>query len=195
MQEAAKQDNGGADWLAGQVLIAMPTMRDSRFVQSVIFICAHSPQGAMGVVLNRPTRAPKFPALMKQLGVEPQPPQREIAVGAGGPVEESRGFVVHSPDWSSESSLRVDDHYILTANLPILAAIAGGAGPVQARLFLGYASWDAGQLDREMRENTWLNGPADDALVYDTVYATKWQRALAKLGIAPGMLSGEAGRA
>jgi putative transcriptional regulator len=196
MQEIPKTSaaNGG-EWLTGQVLIAMPSMGDARFVQSVIFLCAHSAEGAMGVALNRPVKAPKFAELMRQLKVEPQPPQREIALGAGGPVEESRGFVLHSADWRGEGSMEVDGTNVLSANLEVLRAIVSGGGPRQARLLLGYSGWGAGQLETEIRENAWLNAPADEALLYDTAYTTKWQRALAKLKITPGMLSGEAGRA
>jgi putative transcriptional regulator len=188
-------EHSGPDWLTGQVLIAMPTMRDPRFAQSVIFVCAHTAEGAMGVVLNRPRKSPKFGELLKQLGVAPHPPLRELAMGGGGPVEDHRGFVLHSPDWTAEGSMAVDGEYVLTANLEVLQAVAGGGGPERAVLLLGYAGWDAGQLDEEIRQNAWLSAPADAELVYDGAYATKWQRALAKLRIDPGMLSGAAGRA
>jgi putative transcriptional regulator len=183
------------DWLTGQILIAMPAMRDERFVQSVIFICAHSAEGAMGVVLNRPLKHPSFGDLLKQLGVEPNPPQREVPMGTGGPVDDHRGFVLHSSDWSADGSMIVNETYLLTANLEILSAIAAGGGPKQGVLLLGYAGWEAGQLDAEIRQNAWLTAQADDAIVYDDDTQTKWQRALAKLRIDPGMLSGTAGRA
>ncbi len=183
------------DWLTGQVLIAMPSMRDPRFAQSVIYLCAHTEEGAMGVVINRPLKRPRFADLLEQLGVVPSPPKREIRLGAGGPVDDNRGFVLHSADWSAEGSLAVDGNFMLTANLEVLQAIAGGGGPRRGILLLGYAGWEAGQLDEEIRQNSWLSAPADDALVYDAEVATKWSRALAKLKINPGMLSGEAGRA
>lgn len=183
------------DWLTGQLLIAMPAMTDPRFTQSVIFICAHNQDGAMGVVLNRPIKSPKFAGLLHQLGVEPSPPVRVLTVGAGGPVDDNRGFVLHSPDWAGEGSLEVDDSHVLSANLDILRAIAAGGGPEKARLVLGYAGWGAGQLDEEMKQNSWLNVPADEAIIYDTAYTTKWQRALAKLRIDPAQLSSSAGRA
>lgn len=189
----AKQNQ--ADWLTGQLLIAMPAMRDPRFAQSVIFMCAHNPDGAMGVVLNRPVKAPKFSELLQQLGVEPHPPIRLLPVGAGGPVDDTRGFVLHSPDWAGEGSLEVDSGHILSANLDILRAVAAGEGPLQARLLLGYAGWGAGQLDEEIKQNSWLNVPADEAIIYDTNYNTKWQRALAQLHIDPAQLSSGAGRA
>jgi putative transcriptional regulator len=186
---------GGPDWLTGQVLIAMPAMRDPRFAQTVIFICAHTADGAMGVVLNRPLRRPRFADLLEQLGVEPNPPKREIRLGTGGPVDDNRGFVLHSADWTAEGSLPVDDRYVLTANLEVLHAIASGGGPERGILLLGYAGWEAGQLDEEIRQNSWLSAAPDEALVYDAQDQTKWARALAKLRIDPGMLSGEAGRA
>jgi putative transcriptional regulator len=183
------------DWLTGQILIAMPAMRDERFVQSVIFICAHTAEGAMGVVLNRPLKHPSFGTLLKQLGIEPNPPEREVHMGTGGPVDDHRGFVLHSSDWSADGSMIVNDTYVLTANLEVLNAIAAGGGPRQGVLLLGYAGWEAGQLDAEIRQNAWLTAPADDAIVYDDDTPSKWQRALAKLRIDPGMLSTTAGRA
>jgi putative transcriptional regulator len=182
-------------WLTGQMLIAMPSMSDPRFAQSVIFICAHTADGAMGVLLNRPLRKLKFGDLLGQLGVEPNPPKREIRLGTGGPVDESRGFVLHSADWSAEGSLEVDGTHVLTANLEVLQAIASGGGPERGLLLLGYAGWEAGQLDMEMRQNAWLSAAPDDAIMFDANHETKWQRALAKLHIDPGMLSGTAGQA
>ncbi len=185
----------GPSWLTGQILVAMPTMQDPRFAQTVIFLCAHTAEGAMGVVLNRPLNRPKFADLLQQLGIEPTPPQRDMRLGTGGPVDDNRGFVLHSADWTAEGSMQVDNNYVLTANLEVLQAIASGGGPAQGLLVLGYAGWDAGQLDEEIRQNAWLSVPADEAIVYDADCQTKWARALAKLKIDPGMLSGTAGRA
>lgn len=183
------------NWLTGQILVAMPTLQDPRFTQTVIFICAHTEEGAMGVVLNRPLRRVKFGDLLGQLGIEPNPPQREMRLGTGGPVDDNRGFVLHSADWAGEGSLRVSEQYTLTANQEVLQVVAAGGGPARGLLVLGYAGWDAGQLDEEIRQNAWLSVPADEAIVYDEDYTTKWARALAKLKIDPGMLSGTAGRA
>lgn len=183
------------NWLTGQILVAMPTLQDPRFTQTVIFICAHTEEGAMGVVLNRPLRRVKFGDLLGQLGIEPNPPQREMRLGTGGPVDDNRGFVLHSADWTGEGSLRVSEHYTLTANQEVLQVVAAGGGPARGLLVLGYAGWDAGQLDEEIRQNAWLSVPADEAIVYDEDCTTKWARALAKLKIDPGMLSGTAGRA
>jgi len=185
----------GPDWLTGQLLVAMPGTRDPRFAQSVIFMCAHTAEGAMGVVLNRPLREPGFAGLLGGLGVEPRPPKRALAVGAGGPVDDNRGFVLHSDDWVAEGSMKVDGGYVLTANLEVLAAVAAGGGPKRGVLLLGYAGWEAGQLDEEIRRNAWLSVPADEAIVFDAAHRTKWSRALKTLRIDPGMLSDAAGRA
>lgn len=185
----------GTTWLAGQVLIAMPAMADPRFAQSVIYMCAHNAEGAMGLVVNRTLDTPRFADLLGQLKVAPVPPLRAIRLCSGGPVESARGFVLHSTDWTGEGSLKVDDDFALTASLDVLAAIAGGAGPAQAVLALGYAGWGAGQLDGEIQANAWLTAPADAAVVFDDDDATKWRRALAKLRVDPLLLSAAAGRA
>jgi putative transcriptional regulator len=181
--------------LTGQILIAMPSMADPRFSQSVIYICAHTPDGAMGIVLNQPLAKPRFAELLGQLGVKPLPPAREIRLAKGGPVDDNRGFVLHTPDWMTEGSLEVDGAYVLTANMDILKAIAEGGGPRDGFLALGYTGWAAGQLDAEILRNSWLNAPADEQIIFDAKHETKWQRALAKLRIDPAMLSGDAGRA
>lgn len=182
-------------WLTGQLLLAMPSLRDVRFAQSVIFICAHNEDGAMGLILNRLLRKPRFEDLMQQLGVEPFPPQRSLPISLGGPVDEHRGFVLHSNDWSGDGSLTISGEYSLSANLEVLQAIAGGHGPTRARLLLGYAGWGKGQLEDEIQQNSWLTAPPDDDIMYDTAYQTKWQRAFAGLKVDPGRLSGDAGRA
>ncbi len=181
--------------MTGQILIAMPAMADPRFSQSVIFICAHTPEGAMGIVLNQPLAKPRFSELLGQLGVEPLPPLREIRLAKGGPVDDNRGFVLHTPDWVTDGSMEVDNAYVLTANMDILRAIAEGGGPRDGFLALGYAGWGAGQLDTEILQNSWLNAPADEKIIFDAAHETKWSRALAKLRINPAMLSGAAGRA
>jgi len=181
--------------LTGQILIAMPQMSDPRFNQSVIFLCAHTPDGAMGIILNRPLKKPRFSELLKQLEIEPNPPSREIRLCTGGPVDNNRGFVLHSPDWLTDGSLDVDGQHVLTASMDILQAIAAGGGPEQCLLALGYAGWGPGQLDDEILQNAWLNAPADDKILFDIDHQSKWQRALAKLRIDPAMLSGAAGRA
>ncbi len=181
--------------LAGQVLIAMPSMTDPRFAQSVIYMCAHSSEGAMGIVVNRPLAKPSFPDLLKQLKIMPLPPARQILLCSGGPVENGRGFVLHTADWTDDASLKVDGRLALTASLDILKAIAEGGGPKEGILALGYAGWGPGQLDSEIQQNAWLSAPADMGVIFDAEHATKWKRALHVLRVDPLMLSGIAGRA
>jgi len=186
---------GEPTWLSGQILVAMPTMADPRFSQTVIFMCAHTADGAMGIIVNKPLKKPQFADLLGQLGIEPAPPARDIRVCTGGPVDSNRGFVLHSIDWTTDGSLEVDDSYVLTASLDILRAFAEGGGPKHGFLAMGYAQWGPKQLDEEILQNAWLTVPADSAIVFDADHRSKWTRALAKLRITPGMLSGEAGRA
>lgn len=184
-----------ANYFTGQVLIAMPSMADPRFARTVIYVCAHTNDGAMGLVLNRPIVKPSFEDLLKQLQVQPVPPAREIRLCAGGPVENGRGFVLHTSDWTGDGSLKVNDQMALTASLDVLKVIAGGGGPRECVLALGYAGWGPGQLDREIQQNAWLSAPADEPLLFDSDHDTKWRRALAKLNIDPLLLSDTAGHA
>ena len=181
--------------LAGQVLIAMPSMGDPRFAQSVIYLCAHTDEGAMGIVVNRPLASPSFEDLLRQLKVDPVPPARKIRLYSGGPVDNARGFVLHTADWTDEASLRVDDRLALTASLDILKAIATGGGPRKGLLALGYAGWGPGQLDIEIGQNAWLSAPVDLDVLFDAEHDTKWRRALGVLRIDPLLLSPTAGRA
>lgn len=181
--------------LTGQLLIAMPTMEDQRFSHSVIYMCAHTEEGAMGLVLNRPVTGTTFEDLLKQLEVAPAPPARKINLCDGGPIDGSRGFVLHTADWTTDGSLQVNNEVALTASLDVLKAIAAGEGPRAGLLALGYASWGAGQLDEEIVANAWLSAPASLDLVFDGDHTTKWMRALASLRVDPALLSGIAGHA
>jgi putative transcriptional regulator len=190
-------------YLDGQILVAMPGMMDERFARSVIYICAHSAEGAMGIVLNRPAANVNMPDLLVQLEIVPELerirlPQKvgNMQVLIGGPVETSRGFVLHSPDFHlAQSTLPIDDSICLTATIDILRAIAAGHGPENAVLALGYAGWGAGQLELEMQSNGWLNTPADAELVFNTAADLRYEMALRRIGIEPAMLSMEAGHA
>ena len=181
--------------LTGQLLIAMPAMEDPRFAGAVILMCAHTDEGAMGIVLNQPLAKPSFDKLLQQLDVKPVPPARRIQLCSGGPVDGGRGFVLHTSDWTSDGSLRVDDNLALTASLDVLQEIAGGGGPSKGLLALGYAQWGAGQLDREMGDNVWLSAPAKLDLLFDEDHETKWRRALGILRVDPLLLVGVAGHA
>lgn len=182
--------------LTGKLLIAMPGMEDARFEKSVVFMCAHSPEGAMGLIINKPLADIAFKDLLKQLDVTVRPYSRDLAVHFGGPVEHGRGFVLHSNDYASDiSTLRVADDFGMTATLDILESFGGGSGPHDAIMALGYAGWAPGQLEAEISQNGWLTCDADRALVFDTANADKWQAALKVLGIDALMLSSAAGHA
>lgn len=190
-------------FLDGQMLIAMPSMRDDRFARTVIYLCAHSAEGAMGIVVNQPARDITFPELLVQLDIISQQdriilPQQtgRMKVLRGGPVESQRGFVLHSDDYFIQNAtLPITEGICLTATLEILKAIAHGDGPDTAILALGYAGWGPGQLESEIVANGWLNCSADEELIFGTEMEAKYDRALRKLGIEPGMLTGEAGHA
>jgi putative transcriptional regulator len=185
------------------MLIAMPVMGDERFARAVIYVCAHSTEGAMGIIVNHPAQNINFPDLLVQLEVIPpaeriQLPNKAGAVKVlkGGPVETGRGFVLHSADFFIENStLPIDEGICLTATLDILKAIANGAGPISAILALGYAGWAPGQLENEIQQNGWLHCPADPELIFGTDTERKYEKALRKIGIDVGMLSSESGHA
>jgi len=182
-------------YLTGQLLVAMPQMRDPRFARSVIYMCAHSADGAMGLVVNRRVGSITFDDLLQQLNIGPNKRNDEIRVHFGGPVEQGRGFVLHSSDYLQTGSLRVDDQMALTATLDILKELAAGGGPRRSLLALGYAGWGPGQLDAEIQANGWLSVSSDEALVFDADLDHKWERAIGKIGIDFSQLSGEAGHA
>ena len=201
MTASSKSRKGG--YLDGQLLIAMPSMSDRRFARSVIYMCAHSAQGAMGLIVNQ--RAPhiSFSELLGQLSIEaddgPESQRSEIVdvdVHVGGPVETGRGFVLHSSDYfAADSTLTIDADVSLTATIDILKAIAGGTGPSRAMLALGYAGWRPGQLEDEIQANGWLHCPSDLDLLFDRNLDQKYERALSKIGIDPSHLVSDAGHA
>lgn len=182
-------------YLDGQMLIAMPSMGDPRFAKSVIYICAHSADGAVGLVVNKPINNISFPELLDQLEIEAGQGDKDLPVHFGGPVESQRGFVLHSSEFVENGTLVVDEKIALTATVDILREIAQGSGPNQMFLALGYAGWGPGQLEAEFQDNAWLNAPGDTDIIFDRNVAFKWKRALAILGIEQAMLSGNAGRA
>ncbi|MDA0661229.1 MAG: YqgE/AlgH family protein [Proteobacteria bacterium] len=182
-------------YLKGQLLAAMPTMQDPRFERSVIFLCAHNADGAMGLIVNRPLKELSFKELLDQLGIERGDSTNEIKVQYGGPVETGRGFVLHSPEYEQNGTISVDNRVGLTATIEILRDIARNRGPQHSLLALGYAGWGSGQLESEIQQNAWLNVPADDSLLFDHDNDTRWERAIAKLGVDLSLLSGEHGHA
>ena len=192
---ASTSGKSGSGYLTGQLLIAMPQMNDPRFERAVIYICAHTADGAMGLVVNREIEALTFPDLLKQLNIDAEVVNDKIQVLFGGPVETGRGFVLHSSDYVQNTTMLVDKRVGLTATMEVLKDIASGNGPRLNILALGYAGWGPGQLDAEIHANGWLSVPADDGLLFDHDLDNKWERALAKIGIDFSMLSGEAGHA
>lgn len=193
----------GQGYLDGQLLIAMPVMDDERFERSVIYLCAHSSEGAMGIIVNRAAGSIDFPELLAQLDIIDRDKPIELPDSAetlkvlkGGPVETGRGFVLHSSDFFiKNATLPIDDGICLTATLDILKAIASGAGPKRAILALGYAGWAPGQLENEIQHNGWLHCPADSELIFGRNVEDKYRLALDKIGIDLAMLSNEAGHA
>lgn len=181
--------------LTGKLLIAMPGMGDPRFEHSVVLICAHNPEGAMGLIVNKPLPRPTFAELLEQLSIPAAAHDRPFApVLFGGPVETGRGLVLHSPDWRGES-MEVSPDLSMTGTRDILQAMAAGQGPARALLALGYAGWGPGQLEAEIRHNGWLTAEGDADLVLGTDHVAKWGRALGALGVDPQTLSSAAGRA
>lgn len=196
-----KNPASGRGFLDGHFLIAMPGMKDDRFARAVIYICAHSDEGAMGLIINQPQQL-QFPDLLVQLGLLDEQeiirlPQeaRDFVVRHGGPVDRSRGFVLHSGDYKVESSLPVSPDICLTATVDILRAISTGRGPSRALMALGYSGWAAGQLEREIADNGWLTCPARPELLFDADMERKYDRLLAVIGIDLTRLSTTAGHA
>jgi putative transcriptional regulator len=182
--------------LQGKLLIAMLGMSDPRFDRSVILLCAYSDLGAMGLIINKPTREMRLSALTDHLGIPKSPQGRDIRVHIGGPVESGRGFVLHSDDWSEgPSTMAIPGGFGMTATVDILEALAGGKGPREALLALGYAGWGPGQLESEIRRNDWLIADPGPNVVFADDDAQKWSRALKEMGVDPVTLSASAGRA
>ena len=183
--------------LTGQLLVSMPQMCDPFFARSLVYLCAYSKEtGAMGLIVNKTVDSLTIDELYAHLNIEPvMHSNRPQPVHFGGPVAPGNGFVLHSPDYREEETLCIDDAFAMTATVDILRARGKGGGPRHCLVALGYAGWGPGQLDAEIQANGWLVVAADTHLVFDDEDSSKWQRALAKLGVSPEMLSGDSGRA
>ena len=183
------------DTLKSQLLIAMPSLEDPNFSRTVTYICEHNDQGAMGIVLNRPTDL-SLSDVLRHMDIEGGLGNAgEQIVYLGGPVEEERGFVLHShsPPW--DSTLAVNDAISVTTSRDILEAMARGNGPAHTLVALGYAGWGAGQLERELQENAWLSGPSDESILFELPPDQRWEAAARLLGVDVNLLSSEAGHA
>lgn len=192
----------GSTSLEGQFLVAMPGMGDTRFEKTVIYICAHSEEGAMGFVVNRPAASPSASDFLLQLGLISETEVNDLPehlgshlLHTGGPVEPGRGFVLHTADYSADATLVVDGQIGLTATLEILRELATGSGPSEYLVTLGYSGWSAGQLEEEIAANGWLVCPADSSIIFSRDDEQKYARAMGILGIDPNWLSAEAGHA
>jgi putative transcriptional regulator len=185
------------DYLTGRLLVAMPGIDDPRFERAVIFVCAHDADHAMGLTVNRPVEGLTVSRLLAKLKVKTPAKPLEDLVLMGGPVEQERGFVLHTDDYNSQpNSMVVGAGVVLTATREVLEALsAGDPHPRRAVMALGYAGWSEGQLEREIRHNVWLTCDADEGLLFGDDHAHKWSRALAKIGVAAERLSAQAGRA
>ena len=184
------------DDLCGKLLIAMPDMGDPRFAGAVIYICDHSDEGSMGLILNRPRPEIAFDALLTQMKIPRTSACRDIRVHTGGPVDRGRGFVLHSLDYMSDrSTMTVADNIGMTATQDVLEALAQGGGPQWSLLALGYTGWGPGQLESELAKNGWLTGPSEPAILFGDDHAGKWTAALALLGVPAHALSLSGGRA
>ena len=203
MTRRFQKRRGESFYLDGQVLVAMPSLADERFAKSVIYLCAHSPEGAMGIVINKPASHVVFRKLLVQLQIIDDGESIRLPAGAegievlqGGPVDKARGFVLHSADFFiKDTTLSIDERMCLTATVDVLRAIAKGEGPHRAALALGYAGWAPGQLETEIRENSWLSSPATPDLIFETPAEARYDMVMRGLGIDPAMLSSTAGRA
>lgn len=184
-------------YLTGKLLIAMPNMGDPRFHRAVIFICAHDEEGAMGLVINHEMPGVAFNDLVSQLKFESDITfdALNLPVMYGGPVESARGFLLHSTDFERDDTMTIAQKYGITGTVDALKDIAQGSRPKELLFILGYAGWDAGQLDEEIQQSSWLVVDPDPALIFEGDAEGKWLRAVNKLGIDPAMLASSAGRA
>ena len=182
-------------YLSGQLLVAMPQLEDRNFLRTVIFLCFHRPEGAMGIIINRLNGGVTYGELMHQLGIKIEPSNNDRPVHFGGPVEPQRGFVLHSIDRVEENTIVIEDGFGLTITTDILKSIYQGDGPSKNILALGYAAWGPGQLDAEIKSNSWMAVPADRELVFDPNLDKKWERAFTKIGVNLSTLSSEVGHA
>ncbi|CAN5198734.1 YqgE/AlgH family protein [soil metagenome] len=182
-------------FLGSHLLIAMPALGDPNFHRTVTLICEHSSEGALGIIINRPTTMP-LRHVFEQLSLEPASPGlADQPVLNGGPVQQERGFVLHEPGGDWESTLEISDRIQVTTSRDVLTAMAEGSGPPHAIVALGYAGWEAGQLEAEIRANAWLSAPASSAIVFELPFEQRWAAATNLLGIDPSRLSGQAGHA
>lgn len=190
-----KKEFNSNNFLTGKLLIAMPFMGDNRFDHAVIYMCGHDEYGAIGLVINKVLNSLTFADLLSQLDITPLPTARPVQMLTGGPVEVSRGFVLHSLDYQSDSTVRVGENYSITATLDILRTLAVGHGPNKFILTLGYAGWRPNQLEQEIQDNLWMIADPTDEIVFNAPIEFRWRASMLSLGVDPATLSLDSGRA
>ena len=195
LDSGSKKEFKKNDYLTGKLLVAMPFMADSRFDHAVIYICGHDEYGAIGLVINKSLSSLSFDDLLMQLDVMPSVSPKNVQMHAGGPVEVSRGFVLHSTDYHSDSTVRVGERFCITATLDILRTLAQEQGPRKFLLALGYTGWGANQLEQEIQDNFWIVVEPSEEIVFNSALDFRWRASMASLGVDPLTLSLEAGRA
>ena len=181
--------------LTGQILISMPNMLDERFYKTVIYICAHSKEGSMGIIINKNIDHDNYPNLLQQLGIDTSFNEKKIFIRYGGPVETGRGLVLHTDDVIQKGSLPIDKGIILTSTVEIFKDIANGKGPKTSILAIGYSGWEAGQLENEIKENSWMTLPVESSFIFDEHVSNKWNEAYKIMGFDPTSLSQFSGNA
>jgi putative transcriptional regulator len=195
LDSGSKKEFKRNNYLTGKLLVAMPFMEDNRFDHAVIYVCGHDEYGAIGLMINKPLNSLTFADLLMQLDIAPLPVTRPVQMQAGGAVEVSRGFVLHSTDYHSESTVRVGEQFCITATLDILRTLAQGKGPRKFLLALGYTGWGSNQLEQEIQDNYWIVVEPSEEIVFNSALDFRWRASMASLGVDPLTLSLESGRA
>ena len=181
--------------LTGQIIVSMPSLEDERFYKTVIYICAHSSEGSMGIIINKKIDYDLYPDLLQQLGIDKPLNNKKLFIRYGGPVESGRGFVLHSDDMVRKETLNIDKGVALTSTAEFFDDLSKGKGPKNCILALGYAGWQPGQLESEIMRNSWMSLSVDNSFLFDDEVSRKWSQAYTLIGIDPNSLSFESGNA
>ena len=181
--------------LTGQIIVSMPSLEDERFYKAVIYICAHSSEGSMGIIINKKIDYDLYPDLLQQLGIDKPLNNKKLFIRYGGPVESGRGFVLHSDDMVRKETLNIDKGVALTSTAEFFDDLSKGKGPKNCILALGYAGWQPGQLESEIMRNSWMSLSVDNSFLFDDEVSRKWSQAYKLMGFDPNSLSFESGQA
>ena len=181
--------------LTGQIIVSMPSLEDERFYKTVIYMCAHSSEGSMGIIINKKIDYDLYPDLLEQLGIDKPLDNKKLFIRYGGPIESGRGFVLHSDDMIRKETLNIDKGVALTSTAEFFDDLSIGKGPKNSILALGYAGWAPGQLEAEILQNSWMSLPIDTSFLFDDEVSRKWTQAYKIMGVDPNNLSFQSGRA